>query len=136
MLAAAIVVAGMAALLYLFRANSEFFSQFQPFSVTVINESDYDIVSVETGILKSAPTGQGVVESGSRHVSNKTIKSGKTAKIKPDLSLRGEGGIYLKYTNANGETVQKGVCSYTEYVSGYSKVTIRNDGASVEEKCN
>lgn len=117
------------------KTASNFLSQFQSFALTIHNQSDYDIVSVETGIIKSASAEIGIVEGDSKDYYAEHIKSGKNIKIKPRLSLNGEGGIYLKYTDARGETVQKSVCSYTEYLSGYSTVTIHNNGVAIEEKC-
>lgn len=119
----------------LIRSNIDFIRQFQSFTVTIHNESDYDIVSIETGTIESNSTDTGIIEGSSKDVSSKTIKSGDKLKIKPKLSLRGEGGIYLKYTDSRGETVKKGVCSYTESLSGYSTVTIKNEKTTVEEKC-
>jgi len=102
------------------------FIPFQKFSVTIHNESDYEIVSVETGIIK----GQ------SKDVYNQAIKSGTRIKITPNLSLAGEGAVYLAYTDSNGTTVEKTVCGYTESLSGHSKITITNEDAVVEETCH
>jgi len=108
--------------------------QFQDFSLTVVNRSDYDILSVETGILQSDVKGN-IVKGDSRHLYTKTIKSGQKAKIKPRLTIRGEGGIYMRYTDSTGAEKQAMVCSYTEYASGYSIATITNNGVEVEQKC-
>ncbi|GGG03904.1 hypothetical protein [Paenibacillus abyssi] len=98
---------------------------FQSFSVTINNNSDYNIESVEVGIIKGT----------SKDIYTEPIKSGETVKIKPKLSLNGEGAIYIKYIDSRGGTREKTVCGYTEYLSGYSKVTISNVKATVEEKC-
>jgi hypothetical protein len=107
-------------------------AQFQSFRVTVDNQSDFDLSLLETGVVTSAAAGASTDELG------KTLKSSKTMKIKPRLSLSGEGGIYLKYIDPREpETVQTvGVCSYTETLSGYSKVTVTNDKVTVDEKCS
>jgi hypothetical protein len=63
--------------------------QFKSFSVTIKNKSDYDIVSIETGIINGA----------SNDIHTEKIKSGETSKINPILSLKGEGAIYIKYTD-------------------------------------
>lgn len=111
--------------------------QFKSFTVTVDNQSDYDLFSVETGVLTSDSTGQ-VVESSSKESFEQGIPSGRKVKISPELSLSGEGGIYLKYTDPRAEASPKtvGICSYTESLSGYSKVIITNDDVSVEENCS
>ncbi|WP_256759969.1 hypothetical protein [Cohnella sp. WQ 127256] len=100
-------------------------SQFQSFTVTISNESDYDIVSVETGIINGT----------SKDTRLEKIKSGNKKKIKPNLSLSGEGAIYMEYTDSRGSTTQKTVCGYTEYLSGNSKVTIHNSKVTVKENC-
>jgi hypothetical protein len=60
----------------------------------------------------------------------------QTRKFKPTLSLHGEGAIYLKYTDAMGQSTQETVCGYTEYLSGYSKVMITNEDTTVVQQCN
>lgn len=109
----------------LLKSNEDLIRQFQPFSVTVSNQTDDDIAVIETGI----------VNGDSKEQFEKTIKSGEEIKIKPKLSLKGEGGIYIKYMDASGETIEQGVCSYTESLSGYSIVTIQSDKVTVKEKC-
>lgn len=98
---------------------------FRAFTVTISNESDYDIVSVETGIVSGS----------SKHPYAKIIGAGEKVKIKPDLTLMGEGSIYQEYTDSNGDLKETVVCGYTEYVSGHSKVIIRNDRIDVEQNC-
>lgn len=111
--------------------------QFRSFTVTVDNQSDYDLLSVETGVLASDSTGQ-VVESGSKEKYEQGIPGGKKVKISPELSLSGEGGIYLKYTDSRDGAPPRriGICSYTESLSGSSRVIITNDGVDVEENCS
>ncbi|MFC3800840.1 hypothetical protein [Cohnella sp. GCM10012308] len=130
----AVFAALLITLFVVWKTNDEFFRQFRSFSVTVVNQSDYDLVSVETGILRSDAAGN-AVQGGSKNTYGKTIKAGHEKVISPKLSLNGEGGIYLKYTDSRGQTVQKTVCSYTESASGYSTVTIRNDRVDVKENC-
>ncbi|SDM34177.1 hypothetical protein SAMN05428961_11470 [Paenibacillus sp. OK060] len=113
----------------------EFLKQFRSFNVTIDNQSDYDLTSVETGVLITGPNG-GVVESGSRDGFDKEIKSGDVVKITPNLSISGEGGVYLKYSDSSGKTSNKMICSYTETLSGYSNVIITNENVQVDEKCN
>lgn len=122
-------------LFVLWRTNDELFQRFRSFSVTVVNQSDYDLVSVETGILGGGGSGQ-AVKSNAKHTFAKTIKAGDKKVISPKLRMNGEGGIYLKYTNSRGDTVQRTVCSYTESASGYSTITIQNDGVEVKENCS
>jgi hypothetical protein len=105
--------------------TSEQFNFFRPFQVIVHNASDADIVSVETGLIKGE----------SKDLRQMPIRSGESAVIKPDLKLQGEGAVYLKYTNARGETVEETVCGYTEYLSGRTKLTIGNDGNTVDTDC-
>ncbi|MEK4326687.1 hypothetical protein MKZ24_11855 [Paenibacillus sp. FSL R7-0297] len=107
-------------------------AQFQSFRVTVNNESDFDLSILETGVVTGAAAGASTDELG------KTLSSGKTIKIRPRLSLSGEGGIYLKYTDPRAPDVLQtiGVCSYTESLSGYSKVTITNNKVTVKENCS
>ncbi|MEK5026398.1 hypothetical protein [Paenibacillus sp. FSL M7-1046] len=111
--------------------------QFGSFTVTVDNQSDYDLFSVETGVLTSDSAGQ-IIESSSKESFEQGIPSGRKVKISPELSLSGEGGIYLKYTDPRDEDSPKtvGICSYTESLSGHSKVIITNDDVSVEENCS
>ncbi|KHL94721.1 hypothetical protein QW71_16595 [Paenibacillus sp. IHB B 3415] len=107
-------------------------AQFQSFRVTVNNESDFDLSILETGVVTGAAAGASTDEL------RKTLSSGKTIKIRPRLSLSGEGGIYLKYTDPRAPDVLQtiGVCSYTESLSGYSKVTITNNKVTVKENCS
>ncbi|MDG0792207.1 hypothetical protein OMP38_16040 [Cohnella ginsengisoli] len=62
-------------LFVLWRTNDELFQRFRSFSVTVVNQSDYDLVSVETGILGGGGSGQ-AVKSNAKHTFAKTIKAG------------------------------------------------------------
>jgi hypothetical protein len=105
---------------------SSFLSSLKSFSVTVDNQSDYDILSIETGLLRT----------DSKDMFKKSIKSGQKIKIKPKLSLRGEGAIYMTYINSRGESITETVCGYTEYLSGYSEVTISNERITVVQQCN
>lgn len=109
----------------LLKSNMDLIRQFQSFSVTVSNQTNDDIVAIEAGI----------VNGDSKQQFEQTIRSGEEIKIKPKLSLAGEGGIYIKYMDASGETKEQGVCSYTESLSGYSTVTIQPDKVTVEENC-
>lgn len=62
-------------------------AQFQSFRVTVNNESDFDLSILETGVVTGAGAGASTDELG------KTLSSGKTIKIRPRLSLSGEGAF-------------------------------------------
>ncbi|MCG7378686.1 hypothetical protein MH215_16890 [Paenibacillus sp. ACRSA] len=112
-----------------------FLNQFRSFTVTIDNQSDFNLSSVETGVLVTGAQGV-TVESGSKDMYGAEIKSGEVIKIRPNLSLSGEGGIYLKITDSNGETTNKMICSYTESLSGYSNVIVTNNNVSVKEQCN
>lgn len=102
----------------------EFLKPFKRFTVTVDNQSDYEVMSIETGIIQRE----------SKDLYANTIKSGQKKKIKPDLKHSGEGA--MKFTDSRGQTKEETVCSYTEYLSGYSTITIYNDRTTVVEKCN
>lgn len=116
-------------------SNSELVNLFRSFSVVIDNQSNHDITSVETGIITSSKTGE-IIEGQSIYLFEKTIKSGETVRITPKLSLSGkEGSIYVKIVDTTGNTTTKGVCGYTEYLSGNSKVTINDNGLRVEENC-
>ncbi|MCI3924651.1 hypothetical protein MO973_30995 [Paenibacillus sp. TRM 82003] len=101
----------------------------RPFQVIVDNRSSVDIVSVEIGIHTAAKDSKSTV------LYAKTVRSGTKAKFKPDLDLFGEGSIYLTYTDSTGKSATHGVCSYTEYLSGHSRLTIQDDDVRVEEDC-
>jgi hypothetical protein len=105
---------------------SNILSPFKSFTLTVNNQSDVDISSIEIGLIHT----------DSKEVFTNPIKKGQTRKFKPTLSLHGEGAIYLKYTDAMGQSTQETVCGYTEYLSGYSKVTITNEDTTVVQQCN
>ncbi|NOU88195.1 hypothetical protein GC102_20830 [Paenibacillus sp. LMG 31460] len=114
-------------------------NQFKSFSYTIDNQSDYNIISVETGINTSNRSGERI-DGASKDIYKKIIKSGEKVKITPDIKLygeglSGEGSIYLKYTDSRGKSFEKGLCGYTESVSGYSKVSITNDEVTVTENC-
>lgn len=111
-------------------ANSELFRQFQDFKMTIINKSDHDILSVETGIYQSDGD-----EGKSKHHYTNVIASGKKKVIKPRLTIHGEGGIYMQFVDASGREARTSVCSYTESSSGYALVTITNDDIEVEGRC-
>ncbi|MEK3885560.1 hypothetical protein [Paenibacillus sp. PL2-23] len=119
----AILAAGMGALLLL--KETGLWNMMKPFTVTVKNESNGNIVIVEAGTVR----GQ------SKHTLDHTLESGKTFKFTPDLDILGEDGVYMTHTNAEGATVQTSVCGYTEYLSGSAKVTI-NDDVEVEQDCH
>lgn len=108
------------------RTNTDNFGMLQSFSVTINNQSDYDIVSVETGIISSLE----------KHSYAKVIKAGDTVRIKPQLKLTGEGAVYLKYTDDRGMTKETVACGYTESLSGSTKLTVDNNGVTEnEQKC-
>jgi hypothetical protein len=101
---------------------------FRAFTVTVANESEHAIISVETGI-RSGGTGN------SKHLYEDKIETGSSITIKPKLRSSGEGVIYQKFVFADGNSKETIACGYTEYVSGHSTVTIRNDRIEVEQDC-
>lgn len=107
-------------------------AQLQSFRVTVDNQSDFELSILETGVVTGAAAEASVDEVG------KILKSGKTVKIKPRLTLSGEGGIYLKYSDKREPDVPRtiGICSYTETLSGYSKVIITNDKVTIKQNCS
>ncbi|MEK3736642.1 MULTISPECIES: hypothetical protein [Paenibacillus] len=105
---------------------SNLLSPFKSFSVIVDNQSDVDISSIEVGLIRA----------DSKKSYTSPIKAGQKKKFKPKLSLNGEGAIYLRYTNSNGQSKEQTVCGYTEYLSGHSKVTITNESTTVVQQCN
>ncbi|WNS43572.1 hypothetical protein [Paenibacillus sp. MMS20-IR301] len=111
--------------------------QFRSFRVTVHNQSDYKLNITAAGVTTSASALAGA-EAAAKDELGHTLSSGRTLTIKPELSLSGEGSIYLHYTDPRepDEVKTIGVCSYTEYLSGSSTVTISNDGIEVEENCS
>ncbi|MFS0872253.1 hypothetical protein [Paenibacillus xylanilyticus] len=110
------------------------FDLFRNFRVTINNESDYDIVSVKTGLEKGDHS-KNNIEDGSLYILQRDVPSGKKVKFAPQLNLSGEGAIYLEFTDNQGKTQNHTVCGYTEYLSGNSYVTITNDKVSVVEEC-
>jgi len=105
----------------------KFTEPFGPLRVTVVNETGSDLVAVETGLVSGS----------SKHFYRERIESGQSAKIKPDLSLTGEGAVYQKFVFASGAPKEAVVCGYTESLSGTAKVTLRADGRiDVEQSCN
>ena len=108
--------------------------EFQSFSLTVDNQSEQAMTNVEIGTLVTGDSGQ-LVTGDSWQPKSGEIGSGHKRVFKPRLSHSGEGGIYMRYTDASGKEVQTTVCSYTEYVSGYTDVTIHNERVEVEENC-
>lgn len=76
-------------------------AQLQSFQVRVDNQSDFELRILETGVVTSSAAEASVDEVG------KILKSEKTVKIKPQLTLSGEGGIYLKYSDSREPDVPK-----------------------------
>lgn len=115
----------------------ELVAQFRSFRVTVDNQSDFDLKLLEAGVVTSGSIREGRA-SGSRDELGTTVPKGRALTVRPSLSISGEGGIYLRYTDPREPNAPKtiGVCSYTESISGYSKVIITNDKVTVEEKCS
>jgi len=114
-----------------YQTYENLFRQFQSLTVEIVNQSELDIVKVETGLLSGMPAQPG----DSTHSFEQTIASGKKAKITPKLKVFGEGSIYMEFTDSSGKTTRKTVCSYTESASGYSTVTITDKQITVEERC-
>ncbi|WP_338553663.1 hypothetical protein [Paenibacillus sp. KS-LC4] len=126
---------GLTIIFTLIQSNRDLLSQFQSYSVTIDNQSSYDVVSLELGVLTGADTYESV-KMENKHISNDVIKSGEKKKIKPNLSLGGkEGGVYIGYVNSEGAVLKKGICSYAESLTGYSEVTITDKGTEVIENC-
>lgn len=119
----------LAGIFFIVRNNLDFINQFRSFTVTIDNQSDYDIVTVETGVITSDSL-------ESKDLDDSGIQSGKKLKVTPNLKLTGVGRIYIKYTDSRGEVTNKSICSYTESLSGYSNVIIQNDNVKIEEHCN
>ncbi|CAM4271944.1 hypothetical protein FHS16_002052 [Paenibacillus endophyticus] len=105
-------------------AQTDHFAYFQRFAITVHNESDFDLVSIETGIVSSSE----------KDIVDRRIKAGASAVIKPKLSMSGEGAVYLKYTDSQGNTKETIACGYTESLTGRTAITIDNDGISKNEQ--
>ncbi|MFC4597602.1 hypothetical protein [Cohnella hongkongensis] len=100
---------------------------FGPLRVTVVNETDAALVSVESGIVSGS----------SKHTYRQAIEAGESARIKPELSLSGEGAVYQKFYFSGGEVKEAVVCGYTESLSGTATVTLRADGRiDVEQSCS
>ncbi|GFN33506.1 hypothetical protein PCURB6_37660 [Paenibacillus curdlanolyticus] len=111
--------------------NSNTVRQFLPLSVSIDNQSDAAIVSVEVGLESNSSSAAAQVNKR-----DLIIKSGTSATIKPDLKLSGESSVYLLFTDENGRSIKETVCSYTESLSGYSSVVIYNDTVKVDERCS
>ncbi|MGG4145013.1 hypothetical protein ABEW34_17995 [Paenibacillus algorifonticola] len=112
----------------------DIFNMFRSFTLTIHNESDHELVTVQAGVLASDEKGN-IIETDSKQLYDDPIASGSKKKITPELNLTGEGGIYITYTDSTGFTRTTSVCSYTESLSGSSTITIYNDDAKVEENC-
>jgi hypothetical protein len=114
--------------------HPDFFNMFKSFTVRIYNQSDFDLVKIETGILQSDAQGN-TIETGSTDVVEDTLASGGKLTFKPKLSIQGEGGVYMKVTDSRGQTETYSVCSYTESLSGLTDVIVRNDEADIDENC-
>lgn len=114
--------------------HPDFFNMFKSFTVRIYNQSDFDLVKIETGILQSDAQGN-TIETGSTDVVEDTLASGGKLTFKPKLSIQGEGGVYMKVTDSRGQTETYSVCSYTESLSGQTDVTVSNDGVKIDQDC-
>ncbi|GBG06886.1 hypothetical protein B1748_12390 [Paenibacillus sp. MY03] len=114
--------------------HPDFFNMFKSFTVRIDNQSDFDFVAIEAGILQSGNNGD-IVETGSKDTLANPLASGDKVTFKPKLSIQGEGGIYLKVTDSSGRTETYGICSYTESLSGQTDVTVSNDGVKIDQNC-
>ncbi|ANE45646.1 hypothetical protein SY83_04285 [Paenibacillus swuensis] len=103
---------------------------FRNFTVVIHNQSDHAVKAIEIGVDSSGQT-KGTPSA----TYNRTIQKKTKVKFTPQLRMTGEGSIYLKYTDSKGNTVKKTICSYTETLSGHSKVTIKNNEVTVVEDC-
>ncbi|MFF2482490.1 hypothetical protein [Paenibacillus sp. NPDC058071] len=111
----------------------DLFNFLSGFTVVVDNQSDVDLLSLETGLIAGASDGN--ITEGESRDHHEGVQSGRKIKIKPNLQLSGEGAVYLKWTDAEGNSTIRAVCSYTEYLSGHAKVIVKNGEATVEQKC-
>lgn len=119
---------------YMIKPLLPIFNMFQPYTLTIVNESDERIISVETGTLHSNPDGEGLVI-GEKHVHSKVIREGEKVKIRPGLTMNREGGVYMTITTEDGKQIEKTVCSYAEGPSGYSVAIVSNEKIKIEEDC-
>lgn len=98
------------------------------YSITIDNQSDNDIVSIETGIRSD----DGNIP---QDIYEKSIKSGEKVKIKPSLDPI-EEVIYLKYIDSKGNTATENICGYYTGLHVLDAIiTIINNGIIVEEQC-
>jgi hypothetical protein len=129
LLVVVIVIVVFYGIIRIYKENIDFFNMFMSFSVTIDNQSDFDIVTIETGLSKG-------IEGSSKIIHEDELKSGSKITIRPNLHITGENGVYLEFTDSRGKTTRKSVCSYTESLSGHTNVTVMNDKVDVHEKCN
>ncbi|WP_168121570.1 hypothetical protein [Paenibacillus sp. HB172176] len=109
----------------IFMIHNMFGNMLRPFTVTIHNKSSFDIVSIESGI----------VDGNSTDISQAKIASGGKKKLRPDLTLTGEGAVYMKVTDERSVERKISVCGYTEYLSGSAYVVIEDSGTKVEQDC-
>ncbi|QLG38139.1 hypothetical protein HW560_08415 [Paenibacillus sp. E222] len=107
---------------------------FRHLRITIYNQSDYDLSNI-TARVSTGVDSSNTNNEGTTHALKKGIPSGEKLKFAPQLRLSGEGSIYLEFTDSRGETYNKTVCGYTEYLSGNSYVTVTNETITVKEKC-
>ncbi|MFJ2046291.1 hypothetical protein ACIOBL_22035 [Paenibacillus taichungensis] len=107
---------------------------FKDLRITIHNQSDYDLSNIKASLTKDDHSSN-TNENGSIYNLNKAVPSGEQVKFAPQLQLSGEGSVYLEFTNSRGETYNKTVCGYTEYLSGNSYVTVTNETITVREDC-
>ncbi|MFD2673396.1 hypothetical protein [Marinicrinis sediminis] len=124
-------IGGKAVVQY-YKDHSDVFNLFRPLQVTIDNQSDLDLVRIEIGVLQSQIQSP---EDISKVIVEEPLESGSIRTIQPDLELAGEGGVYIKLTDSQGSISTHGVCSYTESLSGRSKITVHNSGTDVDEDC-
>ncbi|SDK88835.1 hypothetical protein SAMN05428961_103122 [Paenibacillus sp. OK060] len=107
---------------------------FRHLRITIHNQSDYDLSNITTRV-SSGVDSFNTNNEGTIYNLNKAVPSGEQVKFAPQLQLSGEGSVYLEFTNSRGETYNKTVCGYTEYLSGNSYVTVTNETITVKEEC-
>lgn len=107
---------------------------FRHLRITIHNQSDYDLSNI-TARVSSGVDSFNTNNEGTIYNLNKAVPSGEQVKFAPQLQLSGEGSVYLEFTNNRGETYNKTVCGYTEYLSGNSYVTVTNETITVREDC-
>ncbi|OAX46270.1 hypothetical protein [Paenibacillus sp. AD87] len=107
---------------------------FRHLRITIYNQSDYNLSNI-TARVSSGINSFNTNDEGKVYTLKNGIPSGEKVKFAPQLRLSGEGSINLEFTDSRGETYNKTVCGYTEYLSGNSYVTVTNETITVKQEC-